>query len=128
MRERLKELCGVRARFRGTFQKFGQRTSHGYVKPMALLVDLTDARGNEMCDHLWLNLTPTVERLDLQPGDRIEFDARVARYVKGYHDDRRVDYKLNNPTNFVKLGSHDDAGNGLLFTDAFNQGGGRSGG
>jgi signal peptidase I len=119
MRERLKAIVGVRARFRGTFSKFGERTSHGYVKRMALLVDVTDSRGREMCDHLWLNLTPTVERLALQPGDVIEFDARVRPYVKGYYTDRRRDYKLNNPTNFLKLGAHDARGNGPLFRDAF---------
>lgn len=115
MREKLKEICNVRARFRGRFERFGHRTSAGYVKPMALLVEITDVNGNEMCDHVWLNLTPTVEKLALQPGDRIEFDARVRRYVKGYHDNRQVDYKLNNPTSFVKLGIHDEKGNGLLF-------------
>ena len=118
MRERLKAIDGVRARFRGTFEKFGERTSHGYVKRMALLVDVTDARGEEMCDHVWLNLTAQVERLDLKPGDRIEFDARAKPYLKGYIE-KTVDYRLSNPTNFVKLGSHDAGGNGLLFTDAF---------
>lgn len=63
MREKLKEINGVRARFRGRFERFGSRTSSGYVK--------------EMTDHVWLNLTPTVKALNLQPGDRIEFDARV---------------------------------------------------
>ena len=119
MRERLKAIDRVRARFRGTFSKFGERTSHGYVKRMALLVDVTDLRGEEMCDHVWLNLTLQVERLGLKPGDRIEFDARVKPYKKGYYDNRQVDYRLSNPTNFTKLGAHDAGGNGLLFADAF---------
>lgn len=119
MRERLKQIDGVRARFRGTFREFGERTSHGYVKPMALLVNVTDARGEEMCDHLWLNLTAQVRRLDLKPGDRIEFDARVRPYTKGYYDNRRRDYRLSHPTNFTKLGTHDARGNGVLFGDAF---------
>ena len=119
MRERLKVIDGVRARFRGRSEKFGQRTSHGHVKHMALLVNVTDRRGEEMCDHVWLNLTLQVERLNLKPGDRIEFDARVKPYRKGYYDNRQVDYRLSNPTNFVKLGTHDASGNGLLFADAF---------
>ncbi|HEX8653062.1 MAG TPA: hypothetical protein VF708_19755 [Pyrinomonadaceae bacterium] len=119
MREKLREINGVRARFRGRFSRFGQRTSGGYVKHMALLVCVTDAKGNEMTDHLWLNLTERVKALDLKPGDVIEFDARVRDYTKGYYDNRRRDYKLNNPTNFVKIGVHDDRGRGLLFPDAF---------
>jgi hypothetical protein len=119
MREMLQQIDGVRARFRGTFREFGQRTSYGYVKRMALLVGVTDLRGEEMCDHLWLNLTLQVQRLDLQPGDRIEFDARVRPYTKGYYDNRQRDYRLSNPTNFTKLGTHDAHGNGILFRDAF---------
>ncbi len=84
---------------------------------MALLLDVTDARGNEMCDHLWLNLTKQIEALRLRPGDRIEFDARVRPYVKGYYDNRRRDYRLSHPTNFMKLGLYDESGAGVLFTD-----------
>ena len=103
MREKLKEINRVRARFRGTFEEFGYRTSGGYRKDMALLRNITDAKGNEMCEHIWLNLTKTVKALDLKRGDLIEFTARVRPYVKGYHDNRRMDYRLSNPTKFVKL-------------------------
>ncbi len=119
MREKLKAINGVRARFRGTFDRFGERTSGGYIKRMVLLKTITDARGNEMCDHLWLNLTVQVKRLTLVPGDRIEFDARVCPYTKGYYDNRQCDYRLSHPTNFTKIGTHDAAGNGLLFRDTF---------
>ena len=119
MREKLKEINGVRSRFRGRFALFGTRTSGGYLKHMALLRDITDDRGRELTDHVWLNLTVQIKRLDLQPGDRIEFDARVRPYVKGFHDNRRLDYRLSHPTNFIKLGVHDAKGNGLLFRDAF---------
>ncbi len=121
MREKLKEINGTRARFRGTFDSFGERTSAGYVKPMALLKNITDERGREMCDHLWLNLTASVEALDLKYGDRIEFDARVRPYVKGYYDNRQRDYRLSHPTRFTKLGVHDARGRGLLFADAFEE-------
>ena len=120
MREKLREIAGTRARFRGRFERFGTRTSFGYVKRMALLLNVTDVRGNEMTDHLWLNLSKGVEALELKPGEVVEFDARVKPYTKGYHDNRRRDYKLNNPTHFVKLGVHDDKGRGLLFADAFH--------
>lgn len=124
MREALRQIKGTRARWRGTFDRFGHRTSGGYVKPMALLLNVTDDRDRPMCDHVWLNRTLLVDRLDLQPGDRIEFTARVTPYEKGYHDNRRLDYRLSNPTQFVKLGQmppHDTKGNGLLFPDAFKE-------
>jgi hypothetical protein len=47
MRERLKEINGVRARFRGTFERFGERTCGGYLKRMALLKTVTDLRDED---------------------------------------------------------------------------------
>jgi hypothetical protein len=120
VRERLQQIEGARARFRGTFERFGERTSGGYVKRMALLKNVTDARGEEMCDHIWLNLTLRVAALDLKPGDQIEFAARVRPYVKGYYDNRRRDYRLSHPNNFTKLGACDSQGEGMLFRDAFD--------
>jgi hypothetical protein len=117
MREKLKEICNVRARFRGRFEKFGHRTSAGYLRQMALLRDITDSNGNEMCDHIWLNLTERVKALDPQPGDQIEFTARVRPYTKGYYDNRRRDYRLSHPTAFVKIGVMTKEGSGILFAD-----------
>jgi hypothetical protein len=76
MRDSLRQINKIRARFRATVAGFDQRTSYGHPKP--------------------------VDDLGLQPGDEIEFDARVGSYVKGYADDRRVDYKLNHPTRIIK--------------------------
>jgi hypothetical protein len=47
--------------------------------------------------------------LELQPGDIVEFDARVGDYVQGYVnnreyiDERILDYKLNRPTRFEPI-------------------------
>jgi hypothetical protein len=47
--------------------------------------------------------------LNLSVGDKIQFDARVGEYVKGYVnwreqiDERTIDYKLNYQTKFIKL-------------------------
>jgi hypothetical protein len=55
-----------------------------------------------------------LKELNLKPGDKIEFEARVAEYVKGYQGNRRyvddrppvtVDYKLSHGTKFRKVGS-----------------------
>jgi len=103
MREQLKQINKVRARFRATVGGFGQRTSYGHPKPMVLLTDVRDAQhGHVLTDHVWFDRRKWVDDLDLQPGDEIEFDARVGPYVKGYAGERRTDFKLNHPTRIVK--------------------------
>ena len=110
MRENLKKLHGVRTRFQGTFVRFGEKSSFkGPPKVTVLLKDVK--RGSDiLCDHLWFNLTKELEKLDLQPNDVVEFDARVTGYVKGYKGHRRSDdefdddaplekdYRLSHPT------------------------------
>ena len=63
-------------------------------------------------DHLWFSLGKQFQKLNLKEGDIISFDARVAKYVKGYKGDERyffeetgrlpppisTDYKLERPT------------------------------
>ncbi len=76
-----------------------------------LLKDICDAGGVIVCDHLWFNLTKAFALLNLQPGDRVQFDARVKKYVKGYFGRRddvfdkpaEVDYKLSHPTKVTKV-------------------------
>ncbi len=103
MREQLKEINKVRARFRATVAGFAMRTSHGHPKPMVLLVDVRDAKhGHVLTDHVHFDRRKWVDVLELKPGDEIEFDARVGSYVKGYADERRQDYKLNHPTRIIK--------------------------
>lgn len=94
MREALKQINKVRARFRATVSGFGQRSSYGHPKPMVLLVNVRDEHGRQMTDHVWFDRRKWVDDLNLQPGDEIEFDARVGSYSKGYADERRIDYKL----------------------------------
>jgi hypothetical protein len=121
MREKLKAISGVRARFRGRFERTGERTSAGYVKPMALLRDVCDLKGNEMCDHVWLNMCKAVEGLELKSGDWVEFDARVRPYWKGYHDNRQMDYRLSHPTRMVKLDLLAKPISSLLLSENFEE-------
>lgn len=134
MRERLAAIAGLRTRFRGRFVRFGTATVKFWLngdrrsKEVSTLVleEITDDRGNPLTDHLWFKVGKQFESLDLQPGDRIEFTARVESYRKRARDDEgsylAFDYCLKRPTNMVKLGVHDGAGRGLLFADAFPDG------
>lgn len=101
-----------RATFRGTFTRFGtKRGWEGREAFTVLLIDIRDARGQPVCDHLWLNLTLQLERLGLEPGDIVQFDARVKAYTKGYFGRRtdgwekpiETDYKLSHPTKVQKI-------------------------
>jgi hypothetical protein len=111
MRAELKTRNGQRARFTGVFERFGEKRNFGYVKRTLLLKDICDENGNPVTDHLWFNLTKGFGALALQPGDRVQFFARVKPYIKGYQGwrddifDKPVakDYKLSHPTRLEKM-------------------------
>ena len=127
MRKQLKMLEGRRLRFSARFERFGWKS--GYMGPERTVL-LTDVRfvpsGGMATDHVWFTCGKTFDRLDLHPGDRIMFDARVGQYEKGYRGWRAertgeawsaVDYRLERPTKAVKLSeaepgamSEDDVG------------------
>lgn len=115
MRDGLKNMDGNRQRFIATFERFGVKTGWKGAKIKTyLFVGILSQRGQPVCDHIWMSKMLQLELLDLQPGDKISFDARVKRYVKGYKGRREydddsftakpieVDYKLSHPNNIVK--------------------------
>lgn len=114
MRTALKKIDTERGSFTGTFSKYGQKTNYkGPSTETILLVQITDSEGTFICDHLWFNLTKGFENIGtLRRGDRIQFDARVKKYNKGFVnrkigiDQRKTDYKLSHPTKIVKLANH----------------------
>lgn len=56
--------------------------------------------GATVTDHIWFTVGITLDRLALNPGDYVEFDARVTVYRKGlYHDE--FDFRLSRPTAFA---------------------------
>jgi hypothetical protein len=113
MREALQEREGKRGRFTGTVKRFGKKPAYrGPDLDTLLLVDVRDEAGTEVTDHLWFVVRKQLKELNLQPGDKIEFAARVKPYLKGYRGTRdddaplvSVDYKLSNGTQFKKVGS-----------------------
>ena len=110
MRKELASVEGSRKRFAGTFSRFGKKTNyHGYSDRTILLVNIIDLETNSVVsDHVWFNYTKSFEKLTLESGVRVEFDARVKIYKKGYVnarykiDHRSHDFRLSHPTG-VKL-------------------------
>jgi hypothetical protein len=65
-----------------------------------------------VADHVWFNLTSGFAAIQpLQSGERLQFDARVKAYSKGYQGYRRdsdlplpaIDYKLARPTRIQRV-------------------------
>lgn len=114
MREKLKRRFNQRERFKGTFEKYGLKSSYkGLARETLLFVDVQTISGEDVTDHLWFNLTKGFQKIgNLYPGDIVAFDARVRSYVKGYvgrgEDDREVDYKLSHPTKISILKRAED--------------------
>lgn len=116
MRRALAAQEEQRATFRGTFVRFGTKAGwQGREEPTVLLAAICDADGRQVCDHLWFNLTKALAALALQPGDVVQFDARVKAYVKGYFGRRddvwkppALDYKLSHPTKVRKVEGRTD--------------------
>ena len=97
--------------FTGEFARFGEKPAYkGHIPDITvLLLNVKDADGNVVTDHLWFNYTKGFAACDLKEGDIVRFDARVKEYEKGYKgyktwaDDEflppvSTDYKLANPT------------------------------
>jgi hypothetical protein len=112
VREGLKKINGHRIKVYAEVGRFGSKKNwHGFSEMTVCLTDLKDEQGNELCDHLWLVCRKQILNLNLGEGDRVSFQARVKSYIKGYRGNRddvfdkpiERDYKLSNPTQFLKL-------------------------
>lgn len=105
MRKSLKQLCGKRMRFRGVIDRYGwKKDINGNYKETILLKNICLIESDDIVtDHVWFTCGKTISS-DLPIGSVIEFDARVAIYMKGYKNsflginNRKKDYKLSNPT------------------------------
>ena len=111
-REDISKFDGQRKRYSGTFERFGKKGGyHSSFATTIILKDIRDVSEDKIVTgHLWFNLTKGFSKLSLVPGDRIEFDARVKEYVKGYFGHREevykpygIDYKLSYPTKIIKI-------------------------
>jgi len=114
MRKGLQKLDGQRRTFAGTFERYGSKTSYrGPPKVTLLFSNICDSSGREVADHVWFTETQGFKRLGtLEQGCRVQFDARVTEYTKGYRGRRedvwmdnppRTDYRLSYPTKVKKV-------------------------
>lgn len=115
MRTALQKL-GERDRhpFTATVQRFGwKRGYQGHDRRTVCVTDvkMDGDRPFHVTSHLWFVVGKQMERMNLKPGDRIRFFARVKQYEKGYKGNRwdvpdkpiETDYCLSHPNNFSKL-------------------------
>jgi fructose-1,6-bisphosphatase len=113
MRKALAEEKGKRKKFIATFVRLGKKTSFkGYSEETILLKNITDSETGQMVtDHCWFSFTKGFEKISLTEGTRIEFEARVKEYRKGYVNrayninNSKTDFKLSHPTRIKKLTS-----------------------
>lgn len=103
---------GKRRVFTGTFARIGKK--HGSKSGATiLLTDVKNYRGDIVTEHLWVNYTKGIARLDsLFPGDVLKFKARVKVYKHAKEgirdtkkgallpDDYYEEYGLSHPTDF----------------------------
>lgn len=114
MRNKLKEIDGERQTFYGEFVRLGVKNGFRGTVETVLFKSIYDSNNKFITDHLWFNLTRGFEKLFLKPGDKVQFDARVQSYIKGYKGSRKevlnsakgvqkTDYQLTRPSRIVKL-------------------------
>jgi hypothetical protein len=111
MRRNLAKEEGARKRFTAVFSRTGKKINfNGFSEDTLLLTDVRDAETNSrVTDHIWFAYSKVFDKLNLQPGMKIAFDARIKQYKKGYKNrklgisDHAVDYKLSHPTKVVIL-------------------------
>jgi hypothetical protein len=123
MREELRKLNGQRMTFRACFERFGSKKAYrGPDKITALFCDVQTSADETVTDHLWMIVGKRLDALQLQPGDRVEFDARVSKYRKGYWGrcedldlpPPTIDYRLSFPSKVKKLPAEPDHQRTLL--------------
>lgn len=106
----MSKFAGQRRRFKGIFERFGQKSGYKGLEVTMLLKDVVDVRTNTaVTDHLWFALGKRFKSLNLKEGDAVYFDARVTQYIKGYRGRREYvdrplerDWRLSFPTKVEK--------------------------
>jgi hypothetical protein len=106
MRNELKKQEGQRKKFRATVVKYGKKINYqGFSEETILLKDITDLETQAIvADHVWFTYSKNFQKANIKEGAKVEFEARVKQYVKGYVNARykinkqTTDYKLSHPT------------------------------
>lgn len=106
MRSELASREGERKKFKARFVRVGKKINYkGYSEDTILLSSVIEVEtGAVVTDHLWFSYTKAFEKIRLEEGMIISFEARVKAYKKGYVNSalgvnkKRMDYKLSHPT------------------------------
>jgi len=106
MRKALESQEGQRKKFQGVFVRLGKKVNFkGHSEETILLKNILDLETQKIvADHIWFTYSKGFQKLRLEEGCYLSFEARVKRYVKGYvnrqykMDSRKEDFKLSHPT------------------------------
>lgn len=106
MRQLLATSEDERRTYRAEFSRIGRKVGYqGYSEETILLKNIIDVETRlVVADHIWFSYTKGFQKVNLQEGVLVEFEARTKKYKKGYVNrkwkvnDQREDYKLSNPT------------------------------
>lgn len=103
MRTGLQAIEEKRQTFTGVFERIGYKPGYrGSASTMTVLVrNVRNKKGKFLANHVWLNYTKALQELNLDRGNRIEFQARVKEYRKGSKGS--IDYRLSYPTQIKKI-------------------------
>lgn len=99
-RDSLKKYVNNPTYFAATFDRFGSRLNkNGLPRVTMCFRDVIDEHGELITDHVWFSTVKGFYSHDLQPGDRVQFQARAFPYEKG----SVTDYKLGSPSHVKRL-------------------------
>jgi len=106
MRKALASEEGQRKKFQAVFVRLGKKVNFkGYSEETILLKNILDLDTQKIvADHIWFTYTTGFQKLQLEEGCHVSFEARIKKYVKGYvnrqykMDNRKEDFKLSHPT------------------------------
>ena len=101
--------------FTAEFVRFGSKRGYEGRKVRTILLKDVKCGDSIVTDHIWFTMGKQFEDLQLASGDRIEFFARVAPYIKGYRGYREdvwdkpveQDWRLSFPTKIRKLSKNE---------------------
>lgn len=65
--------------------------------------------GKWVCDHVWIHRSKHMKNLELKHGDKVQFEARVGRYTRGFpriEQEVEFDYNLEKVREFIVVQRH----------------------
>ncbi len=104
MRSKLKNTYKQRNKFSATFTKYGSFHDSLGNKQTTILIQDIRLGGRIVCDHIWLSDIESIDNLNLQRGDRLEFMATTSQYSRiGLDNNYKKDYELIQISDVFKL-------------------------